>query len=114
MLRPAMAVIAPPLILSARASAGADTPLNKGRPVYGNVCSAYRGNTGQRGVGHVVAGVTETYGALDRPVAAGMPSHTYSLTPEQIAAVTARERSTCANVSEETAIDDCGVEACDG
>jgi mono/diheme cytochrome c family protein len=139
MSRPVIAVIALALILSACASANADIPLKEGRTVYGNVCSACHGNTGQGGVGPALAGVSETfpscathiewitlgsvaweqehgetYGALNKPVAGGMPGHASNLTPEQIAAVAAWERSTYAKVSEETAIDDCGVKPVDG
>lgn len=102
--------------------------------MYANVCSACHGAAGQGGVGPELAAVTETfplcadqiewialgsdewkrsrgdtYGALDKPVAGGMPGHAKVLTPQEIASVAAWERSTYGGTSEETAIDQCEV-----
>lgn len=107
--------------------------------MYGNVCSVCHGDAGQGGVGPELTGVTETfplcaeqiewislgseqwkqthgetYGAQDKPVAGAMPAHAETLTPREIAAVAAWERSTYGGVSEQAALDECGIEAEDG
>jgi len=134
MPRPLIVSVALLVVLAACSGSGAGSPLKEGRSVYGNVCSACHGDAGQGGVGPELAGLTETfplcadqiewitlgseewkrshgdtYGALDKPVAGGMPSHAKALTPAEIASVAAWERSTYGGVSEEDAIDQCGV-----
>ena len=128
----------PALLLVLTACAGADTssPLKEGRTVYGNVCSACHGDAGQGGVGPGLAGVVDTfpsctdqiewislgsekwsqdhgdtYGALDKPVAGGMPSHAQSLTPGEIALVAAWERSTYGGIDDQIAISQCDIGA---
>jgi len=106
--------------------------------VYGNVCSACHGNSGQGGVGPSLAGVTETfpscddqiewislgsdnwkqiygevYGAPGNPVEGGMPSHAESLSPQEIAAVAAWERATYGGITVEAAIAQCGIVVAD-
>jgi mono/diheme cytochrome c family protein len=135
---PLATILALSLALSACAGAKADVPLKEGRTVYGNVCSACHGNSGQGGVGPALAGVIETfpscddqiewitlgsdvwkrtygetYGALGKPVEGGMPSHAESLTDHQIASVAAWERATYGGIAEEVAIDQCDVEIAD-
>lgn len=125
------------LLLALTSCGGADTssPLSEGRTVYGNVCSACHGDAGQGGVGPELSGVVatfpscadqiewislgsenwkrdhgDTYGALDSPVAGGMPGQAGSLTPDEIAMVAAWERSTYGGIGEQDAIDQCKSE----
>jgi mono/diheme cytochrome c family protein len=138
MPRTLAAIIALSLALSACAGAKADVPLKAGRTVYGNVCSACHGSSGQGGVGPSLEKVAETfpscddqiewitlgsdnwkrtygdtYGTPSRPIEGGMPSHAESLTSQQIAAVAAWERSTYGGLNEQEAIDQCNVEIAD-
>jgi mono/diheme cytochrome c family protein len=138
MPRPLRIIVALSLALSACAGVGADVPLKDGRTVYGNVCSACHGNSGQGGVGPSLEGVTETfpscddqiewialgsdnwkrthgevYGAPGKLVEGGMPSHAESLTPQEIAAVAAWERATYGGITVEAAIAQCGIEIAD-
>ena len=126
------------LVLTACASPETGTALKEGRSVYGNICSACHGNAGQGGAGPSLESVTETfpacndqiewitlgsdqwaktyggtYGALEVAVKGGMPSHADALTPAQIAAVAAFERSAYGGLDERTAIEQCGVETND-
>lgn len=135
---PLAIIVALSIALSACAGSETGVPLKEGRTVYGNVCSACHGNSGQGGVGPALAGVVETfpscedqiewitlgsdvwkrshgdtYGALGRPVAGGMPSHAESLTEHQIASVAAWERATYGGVTEEDAAEQCDVEIAD-
>jgi len=110
------------------------SPLDQGRSIYGNVCSACHGSRGDGGTGpslHDVLGtfpscadqiewVTlgskrwqethgETYGATNKPVNGGMPSHEASLSADEIARVVAFERITYGGGVEEGVLRDCGV-----
>jgi mono/diheme cytochrome c family protein len=116
-------------------SSGPD-PLREGRSIYGNACSVCHGSRGQGGVGPALADVTrtwprcsdhiewvtlgsdrwkairgDTYGATDKPVKGGMPSHENSLSTEERRLVAAFERSEYGEVPTETALQECGVEA---
>lgn len=139
MPKPSVLVAVLCLVLAACGGAGADSQLTGGRSVYGNICSACHGNAGQGGVGPSFAGVASTfpscddqiewitlgsdqwrktyggkYGELGAAVKGGMPSHSDSLTPGEIAAVAAFERSAYGGVDEKVAIEQCGVGPQDG
>ncbi|MEA1902584.1 MAG: cytochrome c [Actinomycetota bacterium] len=58
--------------------------------------------------GFQAAGIT-TYGDTAKAVAGGMPGHSSSLTPDQIAAVSAFERVRFGGGGEETVLADCGL-----
>lgn len=123
-------------LLLAGCSGGEAQPeiLKEGRSVYGDVCSVCHGNRGQGGIGPSLdtlvatfpdcrdqirwvelgsegwkAEVGETYGAGDTPITGVMPGHADRLTPEQIAAVSAFERSAYAEVDQDEALADCGL-----
>lgn len=116
-----------------------DTPLKQGREVYGNICSACHGSTGQGGIGPSLSAVTETfpscddhiewvtlgseewklvhgdtYGANDAPIEDVMPGQGGTLTAAQIAAVAAYERVFYGNADEAITLDACGVETSSG
>ena len=134
MLRPVTAIAIFALALSACATASEDSPLREGRTIYGNVCSACHGDAGQGGVGPALDNVTatfpscddhiewvslgseewkkmrgDTYGATATPVAGAMPSHAQTLTNEEIALVSAFERSRFGGLDEQTAVDQCDI-----
>jgi mono/diheme cytochrome c family protein len=138
MIRPLVTVIILALVLTACASPETGTALKEGRSVYGNICSACHGSAGQGAVGPSLEAVAETfptcddqiewitlgsdqwaktygekYGALGAAVKGGMPSHANTLTPAEIAAVAAFERSTYGGLDEQTAIEQCGIETSD-
>ena len=116
-------------------SAGPEGPLADGREVYGNICSACHGASGQGGIGPAFAGVLDTfascedhqrwislgsdgwksdvgttYGDMDKEVAGGMPGHAERLTPEEIAAVAAFERSQYGGLDPDVALVQCGFD----
>jgi mono/diheme cytochrome c family protein len=138
MFKPLGAMVLVSLVLTACGGAQGGSPLREGRTAYGNTCSACHGDAGQGGVGPDLSGVAATfpscadqiewitlgsdrwkeehgatYGALNAPIAGGMPSHGETLTPNEIATVAAFERSTYGGVDEQDAIEDCGVEPLD-
>lgn len=117
---------------SGQATATDDDPLAPGREVYGRVCSACHGPTGEGGAGPALAGVLETfptceqhilwvelgsnrwkeevgptYGATDKEVAGVMPSFQESLTAEEIARVAAYERVRFGGLDSELAVEQC-------
>ncbi len=108
--------------------------LKEGRSIYGDTCSVCHGNRGQGGVGPSLDNIVETfpdcrdqiewvalgseawkaevggtYGANGTPVTGVMPGHRDLLTAEQIAAVSAFERTAYAEVDQDEALADCGL-----
>jgi mono/diheme cytochrome c family protein len=116
---------------SGQASAD-DDPLVMGREVYGRVCSACHGPTGEGGAGPALVGILETfptceqhilwvelgsnrwkdevgptYGATDKEVSGVMPSFQGSLTADEIAQVAAYERVRFGGADGEQAVAQC-------
>lgn len=120
------------------ASCGADgeaTPLRQGRTIYGDTCSVCHGDRGQGLVGPSLDAVVETwpscdahvewvelgsagwidrhgdtYGATDKPVEGGMPSHANRLEPGEMRLVALFERVTYGGQVEAEALADCRIE----
>ena len=111
-----------------------DDPLAAGRSVYGDVCSACHGDTGEGGVGPSLSTVLETwpscedhiewvrlgsdgwkaahgdtYGASGKPVEGGMPPQGGSLTDDEIEAVSAFERVRFGGAEREATLEECGL-----
>jgi mono/diheme cytochrome c family protein len=109
-------------------------PLAEGIRVYGRVCAACHGDTGQGGIGPALAEVVtdfpscddhiewvtggsdgwkadrgDTFGATDKPVEGGMPAFGASLSAEEIASVAAYERHRHGGQDLETVLEECGV-----
>ena len=130
-------VVALAAILAACAgqASAVDDPLTVGREVYGRVCAACHGPTGEGGAGPPLAGVLETfptceqhilwvelgsnrwkqevgptYGATDKEVTGVMPSFQESLTADEIAQVAAYERSRFGGLDSELAVEQCAGE----
>lgn len=124
------------LAVVAAACGGSSSPdaMREGRNVYGNVCSVCHGSSGGGGVGPALSEVTrtwpsctdhtewirlgsdgwkashgDTYGATDKPVEGGMPSHDQTLTDDQRRKVAAFERFAYGGVPREMALADCGI-----
>ncbi len=123
------------LLIAACGSAAPQGPLAQGREVYANICSACHGSGGQGGIGPPFAGVLDTfsscedhqrwvtlgsdgwkaevgitYGDPNKEVTGGMPSHEGRLTPTEIAAVAAFERSQYGGLDPATALQQCGFD----
>jgi mono/diheme cytochrome c family protein len=117
---------------SGQATAADDDPLAVGREVYGRVCSACHGPTGEGGAGPALVGLLETfpaceqhilwvelgsnrwkeevgpaYGATDKEVTGVMPSFQESLTADEIAQVAAYERVRFGGLGSELAVEQC-------
>lgn len=113
---------------------GTPTPYLAGREIYGNVCSACHGSTGQGGVGPELSSVLTTfpscedhvlwvgrgsqrwldevgptYGATDKPIKGAMPSMRDQLTTEEILSVVVYERSRFGGLEDIDAEQQCGV-----
>ncbi len=109
-------------------------PFVAGRSIYGDICSACHGNSGQGGVGPDLSAVTETfpdcrdqmkwitlgsdgwkasvgtsYGANAKPVKGGMQPMADQLTENEIAQVAAFERTQFGGSPREAAQKDCGI-----
>lgn len=115
---------------------GPTGPLADGKSVYADTCSVCHGASGEGGVGPSLDDVVDTfpscqeqiewillgsdgwktergatYGATAKPVNGGMPPQIGLLDPTEVAAVAAFERATYGGVPDETAIEECGLEA---
>ena len=134
MSRSRVVVVALAVVLAAcsgQASAD-DDPLVMGREVYGRVCSACHGPTGEGGAGPPLVDLLETfptceqhilwvelgsnrwkdevgptYGATDKEVTGVMPSFQESLTADEIAQVAAYERVRFGGLDGELAAEQC-------
>jgi cytochrome c2 len=131
----AVGLVVAVIISACGGASGPRSPLDEGRSIYGNVCSACHGSRGDGGTGPSLRDVIatfpscsdhiewvtlgskrwkdvhgDTYGAPGKRVEGGMPSHEASLEPEEIARVVAFERITYGGGTEDEVVADCGVE----
>ena len=109
-------------------------PLRRGRTVYGDACAVCHGAGGQGGVGPSLDDVLETwpscddhiewvrvgssawkethgdtYGATARENTGAMPGHGDTLSPSELAAVSAFQRVTYGGQDRDAALADCGI-----
>jgi mono/diheme cytochrome c family protein len=121
------------LISGCAAASSQEGPVSEGRTVYGATCSACHGSGGGGGVGPALRDVGETfpsctdqiqwitlgsekwkteigssYGATNKPIDKVMPEFGAQLTPREIAAVAAFERTTYGGLDRGTVESDCG------
>lgn len=114
---------------------GGTDPIREGRDVYGRVCSACHGSTGEGGVGPSLGGVLATfpscadhiewvelgsdgwaavhgptYGAGGKAVAGGMPGHQGVLSAREIATVVGYERTRHGTGDSDEVLADCGLD----
>jgi mono/diheme cytochrome c family protein len=110
--------------------------LREGRTIYGDRCSVCHGARGQGEIGPDLAGVVatwpsctdqqewialgsegwrsvhgQTYGATSKVIEGGMPAHSGTLTPDEIAAVAAFERVEYGGADLDSTFRECGVAA---
>ncbi|HSG78258.1 MAG TPA: cytochrome c [Acidimicrobiia bacterium] len=111
-------------------------PIRRGRTVYGDTCSVCHGTGGQGGVGPSLTDVVETwpscadhiewvtigsnawkeihgdtYGATNRENTGAMPGQEDTMSPSDVAAVSAYERVTYGGQDRDAALADCGIAA---
>lgn len=133
MVRCLAAVGAAILISGCAGASSNEGPVSEGRTVYGATCSACHGSGGGGGVGPALRDVAATfpscadqiqwitlgsekwkteigssYGATNKPIDKVMPEFGAQLTPREIAAVAAFERTTYGGLDRGTVETDCG------